>query len=61
MAICRTGRSRELKTDLFYKQTSLNLAVFDKNEGNFREKKIFQKNVKSQFVNGGLHVVRLIS
>ena len=60
-AICRTGRSRELKTDLFYKQTSLNLVVFDKNEGNFREKKIFQKNVKSQFVNRGLHVVRLIS
>ena len=29
------------------KQTSLNLVVFDKNEGNFREKKIFQKNVKS--------------
>ena len=25
------------------------------------KKKIFQKNVKSQFVNGGLHVVRLIS
>ena len=50
-----------MKTDLFCKQTSLNLVVFDKNEGNFREKKIFQKNVKSQFVNGGLHVVRLIS
>ena len=24
-------------------QTSLNLVIFDKNEGNFREKKIFQK------------------
>ena len=49
------------RTDLFCKQTSLNLVIFDKNEGNFREKKIFQKNVKSQFVNGGLHLVRLIS
>ena len=37
------------------------MVIFDKNEGNFREKKIFQKkNVKSQFVNGGLHLVRLI-
>ena len=31
------------------------MVIFDKNEGNFREKKIFQKNVKFQFVNGGLH------
>ena len=50
-----------MRTDLFCKQTSLNLVVFDKNEGNFREKKDISKNVKSQFVNGGLHVVRLIS
>ena len=47
-------------TDPFCKQTSLNLVIFDKNEGNFGEKDIL-KNVKSQFVNGGLHVVRLIS
>ena len=47
-------------TDLFYKQTSLNLVIFNKNKGNFKEKEIFQ-NVKSQFVNGGLHLVRLIS
>ena len=32
-----------MRTDLFCKQTSLNLVIFDKNEGNFREKKIFQK------------------
>ena len=44
-----------------YNQIKASLVVFAKNEGNFREKKIFQKNVKSQFVNGGLHVVRLIS
>ena len=50
-----------MTVDLFCKQTSLNLVIVDKNEGNFGEKEIFQKNVKSQFVNGGLHVVRLIS
>ena len=27
---------------LFCKQTSLNLVIFDKNEGNFKEKKMFQ-------------------
>ena len=54
-------RPKLVRTDLFCKQASLNLVIFDKNEGNFREKKIFQKNVKSQFVNGGLHLVRLIS
>ena len=32
-----------MRTDLFFKQTSLNLVIFDKNEGNSREKKIFQK------------------
>ena len=42
------------------KQTSLNLIIFDKNEGNFREKKIFQKML-NPFFNGGLHLVRLIS
>ena len=49
-----------VRTDLFCKQTSLNLVIFNKNKGNFKEKKIFQ-NVKYQFVNGGLHLVRLIS
>ena len=53
-------RPKSVRTDLFSKQTSLNLVIFDKNEGNFKEKKIFQ-NVKYQFVNGGLHLVRLIS
>ena len=53
-------RPKLVRTDLFCKQTSLNLVILDKNEGNYREKKIFQ-NVKSQFVNGGLHLVRLIS
>ena len=48
------------RTDLFCKQTSLNLVIFDKNEGNFREKKIFQKML-NPFFNGGLHLVRLIS
>ena len=32
---------------LFCKETGLNLVIFDQNEGKFREKKIFQKNVKS--------------
>ena len=34
-------RPNVVGTDLFYKQTSLNLVIFDKNEGNFREKKMF--------------------
>ena len=53
-------RPKLVKTDLFCKQTSLNLVIFNKSKGNFKEKKIFQ-NVKFQFVNGGLHLVRLIS
>ena len=53
-------RLKLVRTDLFCKQTSLNLVIFNKNKGNFKEKEIFQ-NVKSQFVNGGLHLVRLIS
>ena len=53
-------RQKSVRTDLFCKQTSLNLVMFNKNKGNFKEKKIFQ-NVKYQFVNGGLHLVRLIS
>ena len=53
-------RPKSVRTDLFCKQTSLNLVIFNKNKGNFKEKKIFQ-NVKYQFVNGGLHLVRLIS
>ena len=53
-------RPKSVKTDLFCKQTSLNLVIFNKNKGNFKEKKIFQ-NVKYQFVNGGLHLVRLLS
>ena len=53
-------RPKSVRTDLFCKQTSLNLVMFNKNKGNFKEKKIFQ-NVKYQFVNGGLHLVRLIS
>ena len=53
-------RPKSVRTDLFCKQTSLSLVIFNKNKGNFKEKKIFQ-NVKSQFVNGGLHLVRLIS
>ena len=36
-------RPKLVRTDLFCKQTSLNLVILDKNEGNFREKKIFQK------------------
>ena len=31
-----------MKTDLFCKQTSLNLVIFDKNEGNFRKAEMFQ-------------------
>ena len=33
----------KIRTDLFCKQTSLNLVIFDKNEGNIREKKKFNK------------------
>ena len=58
--IIKIIRPKSVRTDLFCKQTSLNLVIFDRNEGNFREKKMFQ-NVKYQFVNGGLHLVRLIS
>ena len=36
-------RPKSVRTDLFCKQTSLNLVIFDKNEGNSRGKKIFQK------------------
>ena len=53
-------RPKLVRIELFCKQTSLNLVILNKNKGNFKEKKIFQ-NVKYQFVNGGLHVVRLIS
>ena len=53
-------RQKSVRTDLFCKQTSLNLVIFNKNKGNFKKKKIFQ-NVKYQFVNRGLHLVRLIS
>ena len=53
-------RPKSVRTDLFCKQTSLNLVIFNKNKGNFKKKKIFQ-NVKYQFVNRGLHLVRLIS
>ena len=53
-------RPKSVRTDLFCKQTSLNSVIFNKNKGNFKKKKIFQ-NVKYQFVNRGLHLVRLIS
>ena len=53
-------RPKLVRTELFGKQTSLNLVIFNKNKGNLKKKKIFQ-NVKYQFVNGGLHLVRLIS
>ena len=58
--VIKITRPKSVKTDLFCKQTSLNLVIFNKNKGNFKEKKIFQ-NVKYQFVNGGLHLVRLVS
>ena len=58
--IIKIIRPESVKTDLFCKQTSLNLVIFNKNKGNFKKKKIFQ-NVKYQFVNRGLHLVRLIS
>ena len=49
-----------MRTGLFCKQTSLNLVIFDENDSNFRGKNVSIK-VKSQFVNGDLHLVRLIS
>ena len=36
-------RPKSVRTDLFCKQTSLNLVIFDENEGNSREKKILKK------------------
>ena len=54
-------RPKLVRIDLFCKQTSLNLVIFNKNKGNFKEKKKIFRNVKYQFVNGGLHLVRLIS
>ena len=38
-------RPKLVRTELFCKQTSLNLVILNKNKGNFKEKKIFQ-NVK---------------
>ena len=49
-----------MKLDLFCKQSSINLVIFGKNEGNIREKKV-SINVKSQFVNGGLYLLRFTS
>ena len=49
-----------LRLDIFRKQTSLNLVIFGKNKGNFRKKDVL-KNVKSQFVDGGVYLLRLIS
>ena len=42
-------------------QTSLNLVIFGKNDGDFRREKDVSMNVKSQFINGGLYLLRLIS
>ena len=36
-------RPKSVKTELFCKQTSLNLVTFGKNEGDFREKRCFNK------------------
>ena len=33
-------QTKLVRTDLFCKQTGLNLVIFDKNEGNFREKNV---------------------
>ena len=36
-------RPKSVRTDLFCKQTSLNLGIFNKNKGNFKEKKDISK------------------
>ena len=36
-------RPKSVKTALFCKQTSLNLVIFNKNKGNFKEKKDISK------------------
>ena len=36
-------RQKSVRTDLFCKQTSLNWVIVNKNKGNFKEKKTFQK------------------
>lgn len=35
-------RPKLIKTDLFCKQTSFNLVIFNKNKGNFKEKRYFK-------------------
>ena len=47
-----------MRTDLFCKQASLNLVIFDKHEGNFRKKKMFQQMLNPSllmevYTNGG--------
>ena len=47
-----------IETRLILQQISLNLDLFGRNEGNFKEKKIlFQGMLNSKFVNGGLHLL----
>ena len=36
-------RPKLVRTDLFCKQTSLNFVIFNKNKGNFKEKKDISK------------------
>ena len=36
-------RPKSVRTDLFCKQTSLNLVIFNKNKGNFKEKMAISK------------------
>ena len=61
MVIKINNQDKLLKQDLFCKQISLNLVISGKNEGDFQREKYISMNVKSQFVNRGLHVVKLIS
>ena len=49
-----------IETRLILQQISLNLDLFGRNEGNFKEKKkkiLFQGMLSSKFVNGGLHLL----
>ena len=50
-----------IETRLILQQISLNLDLFGRNEGNFKQKKkkkiLFQGMLSSKFVNGGLHLL----
>ena len=43
-------RPKSVRTDLFCKQTSLNLVIFNKNKGNFKGKKRYFKMLNTSLL-----------